>query len=613
MADQTFDIIIAGGGTSGCVVAGRLAAADPTLSILVIEAGPPTRNDDLHTQPARYRYHLRPETTTIKFHTAHESAALGGRAPVVPCGQCVGGGSSVNFTMYTRAAASDYDEWDTVHGNRGWSSGDLLPYLRKCETFEVEPGKPTHGYSGPLKVSYGGIFTEIGKEFLDVAAEYDTSRECSDDLNGLYDCNKYGRWPKWIDSKTGKRSDVAHHYIYNKNFQNVQILSGYHVKRIIFKNHRAVGVEYLPNKRFHPNAGSKVVVAHARRQVVLSAGAFGSPAILERSGIGAAAVLKKVGVPQIVDLPGVGENYQDHQVIFAPYVAAEETQTLDGIVTDNEAEVKKWTEQWKADGTGLMANNGLDSGIKLRPFKKDLDIIGDDFRKRWLEYYAASPDKAVMWLGSVALYQGDRSKVPVDKAFSIGWFLYHPVVIGKLHITSGEDVDAALDFYTGFLDDSADMALHKWGYKLSREFARRMPSYRGEVIGGHPDFPKGSKATASLHDGPFPISEPDIVYTAEDEKALEDYIRQVVSTAWHSLGTCAMKPRDNNGVVDSRLNVYGVDGLKVVDLSICPGNVAANTYSTAVVVGEKAAAIIGQDLGVPVDSDTTPQSIRAHL
>ncbi len=136
MADQTFDIIIAGGasifthlcsyypahrtlvtarqscigGTSGCVVAGRLAAADPTLSILVIEAGPPTRDDDLHTQPARYRYHLRPETTTIKFHTAHESAALGGRAPVVPCGQCVGGGSSVNcmcinFSCFLSTAA----------------------------------------------------------------------------------------------------------------------------------------------------------------------------------------------------------------------------------------------------------------------------------------------------------------------------------------------------------------------------------------------------------------------------------------------------------------------------------------------------------------------------
>ncbi|RPD77156.1 alcohol oxidase-like protein [Lentinus tigrinus ALCF2SS1-7] len=615
MANQTFDIIIAGGGTSGLVVAGRLAAADPSLSILVIEAGPPTRDDDLHTQPARYRYHLRPETTTIKFHPAHESAALGGRAPIVPSGQCVGGGSSVNFTMYTRAAASDYDEWDTMYGNRGWNSEDLLPYLRKCETYEIEPGKPTHGYSGPLKVSYGGIFTEIGKEFLDVAAGYDKSRKSTDgDVNGLYDCNKYGvRSSTWIDSKTGKRSDVAHHYIYNQNYRNVHILSGYNVKRVIFKNNRAAGVEYLPNKRFHPNSGSEVVVAHARRLVVLSAGAFGSPSILERSGIGSGAVLKKAGVPQIVDLPGVGENYQDHQVIFAPYIAAEDAQTLDGIVTDNEAEVKKWTEQWKANGTGLMANNGLDSGIKLRPFKKDLDVIGEDFRKRWLDYYAPAPDKGVIWLGSVALYQGDRSKVPVDKAFSVGWFLFHPTAIGKLHITSGDDVDAPVDFHTGYLDDPADMALHKWGYKLSREFARRMPSYRGEVIGGHPNFPKGSKAASRLADGPVPVSEPDIVYTSEDEKALEDYVRQTVSTAWHSLGTCAMKRREDNGVVDSRLNVYGVDGLKIADLSICPGNVAANTYSTAVVIGEKAASIIGQDLGVPVDDTTPLPHMRSRL
>ncbi|KAI0744641.1 alcohol oxidase-like protein [Earliella scabrosa] len=600
MAKNEFDVIIAGGGTTGCVVAGRLAAADPSLSILVVEAGPTTRNDDLHTQPARYLYHLRPETSTIKFNVGRESAALGGRAPVVPCGQCVGGGSSVNFTMYTRAAASDYDDWETVYGNRGWGCSDLLPLLRKCETYEVAPDQPTHGYSGPLKVSFGGFYTEIGKEFLNVAAEYDKSRGPTDDLNALYDCNKYGRWPKWIDSKTGTRSDVPHHYIFKRNLSNIQILSGYHVKRVIFRGDRAVGIEYIPNKRFHPDASSEVITATARRLVVLSAGAIGSPAILERSGIGSKEVLEKVGVKQTVDLPGVGENYQDHQVIFAPYVAAQEAHTLDGIVANKEDEIKKWTAEWKAQGSGLLAQNGLESGIKLRPLKKDLDIIGEDFRKRWLSYYAPAPDKPVIWLGSVAVFMGDRTKISVDKCFSIGWFLYHPSSIGYLHIT-GDDVEAPLDFHPGYLDNPDDLALHKWGYKLTREFARRMPSYRGEVVGGHPIFPADSKLQPRAHDGPVSVSEPDLVYSEEDEKAVEDYVRRVVATAWHSLGTCAMMPREIGGVVDSRLNVYGTDGLKVADLSIAPGNVAANTYSTAVVIGEKAALLIAQDLGIPME------------
>ncbi|KAI0759054.1 alcohol oxidase-like protein [Fomes fomentarius] len=606
MSQHEFDIVIAGGGTTGCVVAGRLAAADPSLTILVVESGPATHNDTLHTQPARYFYHLRPETTTVKFHVGRESAALGGRAPVVPTGQCVGGGSSVNFMMYTRAAASDYDDWANVYGNRGWSSDDLLPLLRKCETYEIAPGRPTHGYSGPLKVSYGGFFTEPGKEFLEVAAQYDKSRGHTDDVNALYEVNK------WIDMKTGSRADVPHNYIYNQNLPNIRILSGYHVKRVIFRGNRAVGIEYTPNTSLAPEAKPEVITATARRLVVLSAGTLGSSAILERSGIGAKRVLERAGVEPIVDLPGVGENYQDHQLIFAPYVAAKEAHTLDGIITNDEDELKKWSEQWTASGSGLMANNGLDAGIKLRPLKKDFDVIGEAFRKRWLEYYAPAPDKPVLWLASVSLFTGDRTKISVDKSFAIAWYLEHPASIGYLHITSGDDIEVPLDFHPGFLDRPEDMALHKWGYKLSREFARRMPSYRGEVSGGHPDFPPNSKLVATAHDGPVPISEPDFEYTEEDEKVIEDYVRRTVATTWHSIGTCAMKSRERGGVVDSRLNVYGVEGLKVADLSICPGNVGANTYSTAVVIGEKAAVIISQELGVPFD-DGVKREFQARL
>ncbi|KAM5537387.1 hypothetical protein V8D89_008906 [Ganoderma adspersum] len=607
MSKHTFDIIVAGGGTSGLVLASRLATADPSLSILVVEAGPQTLDDPLHLQPARYPYHLRPESTTVKFNVGRESAALGGRAPVVPCGQCLGGGSSINFSMYTRAAASDYDDWATVHGNPGWSSKQLLPLLRKCETYEVAPGKPTHGYSGPLKVSYGGAFLEAAKEFLGVAAQYDRARGSTDDVNGLFEANKYGRWQKWIDSKTGVRSDIPHHYVYHRDLKNLHIVTGHHVKRVIVKDGRATGIQYIPNKRFHPDAKLDVISATARRLVIISAGPFGSPAILERSGIGGKEVLQKVGVKQIIDLPGVGENYQDHQTVFPPYAVAAGTDTLDGIATGDEIELQKWGAQWEKQRDGLMAHNGLDAGGKLRPFKEDLDVIGEAFRKRWLEYYVPAPDKPVIWFGLVALYLGDRSQAPVNKSYAVGWYLQHPTSIGRLHITSHDDVEAPLDFHPGYLDSPEDMAVHKWGYKMSREFARRMPSYRGEVVGGHPAFSAKSQAVPRLHGGPVPISAPKFEYTDEDEKAIEDYIRQAVRTAWHSLGTCAMKSREKGGVVDSRLNVYGVDGLKVVDMSICPSNVAANTYSTAIVIGEKAAVIIGEELGIPIDDSSSSE------
>ncbi|RPD68970.1 alcohol oxidase-like protein [Lentinus tigrinus ALCF2SS1-7] len=643
MSEQTYDIIIAGGGTAGLVLASRLASASasasppsspsstsspptPPLKILVIESGPPTKDDPLHTQPARYLYHLRPDSSTIRFHVARPSEALGGRAPVVPCGRCVGGGSSVNFAVYTRAAASDYDDWENVHGNQGWGSSDLLPLLRKCETYEIEPHKPlpTHGYAGPLKVSYGGLFTEIGRDFLDVARAYDKTRGRTEDVNGLWECNRYGRWQKWIDSKTGKRSDIPHHYIYNRDLPNLTILSGHHVKRVLVTGTRATGVEYVPasQSQSQSQSSAKPLIAHARRLVVLSAGSLGTPAILERSGIGARDVLARVGIREpVVELPGVGENYQDHQVVFAYYKAAEDAHTLDGIARGDEAEIQKWSEPWHRDGSGLLAQNGQDAGIKLRPNAKDLDVIGESFRKRWSSYYAPAPDKPVLWFGAVALFLGDRMKLtqPADdlKAYAIGWFLMHPASTGRVHITSAEDVDAPLDLHPGFLDSPEDLGLHKWGYKLSREYARRMPSYRGEVLGTgiHPSFAPSSPLLPRARDGPVPVDEPELVYGEEDERALEEWIRASVSTTWHSLGTCAMKAREKEGVVDERLNVYGVEGLKVADLSICPGNVAANTYSTAIVVGEKAAVIIAEELGLALEAETEGkhQSVRAHL
>lgn len=158
-------------------------------------------------------------------------------------------------------------------------------------------------------------------------------------------------------------------------------MTGYAVKRIIFEDGRTASlVQFLLNLRVHPNAEPEVHIARAEKLVIVCAGAFGSPAILERSGIGSTKLMQKLGIETMVDLPGVGENYQDHNVLFTPYLVGDEADTLDGIIRSNEVELAKWSTQWLKEGTGLMAHNGVDAGVKIRPSEKELKAIGPEFR-----------------------------------------------------------------------------------------------------------------------------------------------------------------------------------------------------------------------------------------
>ncbi|KAG8728737.1 hypothetical protein FRC12_021528, partial [Ceratobasidium sp. 428] len=179
----------------------------------------------------------------------------------------------------------------------------------------------------------------------------------------------------------------------------------------------------------------------------------------------------------------------------------------------------------------------------------------------------------------------------------IGNIQAYPVSKGHVYITS-TDPYAAPDFKTGFLEEQADIAVHIWAYKKCREVARRMPSFRGECAALHPKFSEGSAAACVSLDGPPSPEIEDIVYTPEDNVAIETFVRDMAGTTWHSIATVPMKPKEQGGCVDGRLNVYGTTNLKVADLSILPSNVGANTNSTALLVGEKAAMLIAEDLGL---------------
>lgn len=206
----------------------------------------------------------------------------------------------------------------------------MIPLACKVETYQCG-SDPTHGTSGPIAVSVKNVVGGFGEQYLDVAAQYDKDRDFTDDPNNFGPCNQYGPWPKYIDSMSGIRSDTACHFIYNQeNNVNLKVLDRQRVIRVIFDDKRAIGVEYVDKAESAAKVtGEGVRQAFASRLVVLSAGTFGSPAILERSGIGGTEILQRNDISQIVDLPGVGENYNDHNLLFIPYYADELSDTLD--------------------------------------------------------------------------------------------------------------------------------------------------------------------------------------------------------------------------------------------------------------------------------------------
>ncbi|KAJ6556755.1 GMC oxidoreductase-domain-containing protein [Mycena vulgaris] len=595
-----YDLVFAGGGTAGCIIASRLATAFPDLTILVLESGPTTKDKKEHIQPGQFLAHSAPLSKTMKFYTSTPSEHVSGRSVIVPSARCIGGGSSVNFMIYNRPSASDFDDWENEFGNPGWGAKDMIPMLQKAETYDIEPGKPTHGSSGPLKVSFGGdAMLDIGRQFLETGAKFEKDRPISDEGNGLDEdsINVFFRCPKWISSD-GRRSDVAHHYIYNKSLGNLSVFDGCLVNRVVIENGVATGVEFLLDKRVYVSAPQDVRTVKARRLVVVSAGTMGSPLILERSGIGKKGILEKAGISLVYVLSGVGENYQDHPFYASPHIADPNSATLDSIFRGDPETWRIASAQWEKDGSGLLSTNSIESCIKIRPRPEELAELGLDFTDYWNSVLANKPDKPLFWITVSPGLPVDQSALPPVRYMVSACILGYPVSRGYLHISSA-DPYAAPDFQAGYLSDifsPADVIALRWAYKKCRKLTRRLPAFRGALGPAHPQFFQDSPA-ALTDVGPAPLEASKIVYSAEDDKAIDANVRQSVQTIWHSLGTCAMKSLAQGGVVDNKLNVYGIANLKVADMSIAPSNVNSNTYSTAVAIGERAAVIIAEELG----------------
>ncbi|ROV87667.1 hypothetical protein VSDG_09633 [Cytospora chrysosperma] len=594
------DVIIAGGGTAACVVAGRLAEADPELSILVIEGGQDNYNVPNVVNPLLYYQHLLPNSTTALFYKAKASEHLAGRESIVPSGGTLGGGSSINFMMYTRAQRDDFDSWNTP----GWTADEILPFMKKLETYHGPGDQDRHGYSGPVHISSGSYSAKNPRDdYIKALESY--GLPVSKDMQSLDANNCCERSLKYV-SPEGKRQDSAHTYLHPKlqdgEHPNMHVLTETKVVRVLFgNNNRACGVEVTPNPAFQLQTAVTIQpkqVIKARKLVVVSCGALGSPGVLERSGIGGKDVLEKAGVAVVVDLPGVGSNFQDHHLLLLPFkVALESRETGDFVISGRVKE-----EDLLNSKDGILGWNTVDAGVKMQPSAADRATFDKELLAAWETDFKDKPNKPLMLMAIINGFVGDQSALEPGQYILMGNYTGYPYSRGSIHVT-GPTIKDPLDFDVGFLSDPGDVDLKKqvWAYKRHREIIRRTKMYRGEVAIGHPKFPAGSRAsvTENIPDtGLDATNIQDLEYSPEDDKAIEQFVRENAQTTWHSLGTCRMAPREDMGVVDGNLDVYGVQGLKVVDLSIPPENVGANTNNTALVIGEKGADIIINELGL---------------
>lgn len=454
-----------------------------------------------------------------------------------------------------------------------------------------------HGYDGPITISEGTYRAKRStRDFIQAAVQVGYPEV--DDLSGLDYNNGVQAALHFIDTD-GVRQDTALTYIHPKiksgKYQGLNVLVDTQVKRVTFKGKKATGVEIRPNRKVQANGAVSTV--KARKMVIVSAGALGSPLVLERSGVGNSIFLNKHGIEVISDLPSVGENYQDHHLITYPYhTSLNPDETLDALFSGrldaSEAVQNKHP---------ILGWNAQDVTGKLRPTDTEIAELGPVFQKYWDEEYANNTNKPLLLTALVNAFPTDPSLVPVGQYNTSSVFTAYPLSRGSIHI-SGPEIDEKPHFVTGFFADPEDLDIlkHVWAYKVQREIFRRMETYRGEVDILHPKFAAGSNAactTARLDDHDL-TKVKNIVYSPEDNEVIKQWAREQVGTTWHSMGTCRMGTRESGAVVDAKLSVYGVQGLKVADMSIPPLNVAANTMNTAVAIGEKAADIIIRELGL---------------
>ncbi|SDB17803.1 GMC family oxidoreductase [Belnapia rosea] len=525
------DYVIVGAGSAGCVLANRLTE-DPATRVILIEAGGRDWHPLIHV-PAGYMKLLQHPTLTWGF-TADKEAGLNGREIPYPRGRVLGGSSSINGMIYIRSQPEDYDHWSQL-GNRGWSSEDVMPLFRKSERWEG-PADAVHSQDGPLHTSRTRDQPELCQAAIRAGTEL--GWEHRDDLNDLP--HGLGEHIGWVQQTRGgrRRASAARSYLRPAlRRPNLQVVTHALVRRIILDGTRAVGVEF--------SRGGAIAQAMAGAEVILSAGAIGSPHILQLSGIGEPLHLGRIGVPVRHALPGVGRNFQDH---FLVRVQAE----VRDIATLNErsrglrfaSEVLKYV----AAGRGMLtyAASLVAASMKVLP-------------------ESATPDVQALF-ASASYAPGVSRQLDSKPGMTSGLWQMRPESRGQVLARTADPHDQP-SINPNYLAEDRDRRTIIAGMRRVRDWFNA-PALRRYLV-------------AETLPGPE--------LRSDDE--LLAYARQTGTTVFHAACSCRMGP-DPMAVVDDQLRVHGLQGLRVIDASVMPAVTSTNTNAPTIMIAEKGAMLV---------------------
>ena len=519
------DFIIVGAGSAGCVLAARLSE-NPNNRVLLLEAGAPDNKQEIRIPAAFSKlFHSEIDWNYMTDPEPH----TGNRPRYWPRGKVLGGCSSINAMMYVRGHPSDYDQWRQL-GNAGWSFQDVLPYFKKSEGFTGAKGDPAfHGTEGPLEVTSQRSPNPLTEAFVSAGQHLGLAR--LDDVNGA---TQDGIGLTHVTQRDGRRWSAADAFLKPAmKRQNLKVETQCLVQKIEFDGKKAVAVSYEQR--------GKVVVAQAAREIILCAGAIGSPQILLLSGIGAGGALAQLGIPVVADLPGVGQNLQDH-------LASGVTFECKRPVSLASAETLGNLARYLIFGRGPLTSNIAEALAFIRT-RNGLD----------------APDIELIFAPTFFMEHGAAN--PQGHGFTIGVILLRPESAGSVTLKSS-DPRAHPAIRPNYLSAQNDIAALVAGFRFARQLAGTPPfdPYRGNEV-----WPGIDKQT---------------------DEALIDFMRIKVETLYHPVGTCKMGS-DALAVVDDRLRVRGAENLRVADASIMPTIVGGHINAPAIMIGEKAANLIG--------------------
>lgn len=526
-----FDYVIVGAGSAGCVLANRLST-NPGVSVCLLEAGPEDRSP-LIGIPGAFAYFMFSRKYNWRYNSTTRPDIRNGQAVFCPRGKTLGGSSAVNAMIYIRGHASDYDRWAAA-GNPGWSWDHVLPYFKRSEG-NVRGASALHGADGPLVVSDCDPPYALSNVFLRAAEE--AGFPANRDFNGA-ELEGAGVFQFTIDG--GQRCGVSRAFLKPARLRpNLTVLTGALASRILLDDGAAKGVAW------RGKGGEQVV--RARREVIVSGGAFNSPQLLMLSGIGDPDQLREQGIETRHALPGVGRNLQEH--VDACVLQA--SLKGDGFASSPSGLARMLPEALKylTGRTGKLAASITDTGAFLKT-RADLDV----------------PDVQMHFVPLLFDDCGRDFKLLSRDGYTLHVCVLRPESRGQLTLASADPAAApVIDF--NFLTEEADRRSLVDGLRLARTIlaAPAFEPWRGEEV----------------HPGPAALSDEDLLAKAKERLGL----------VYHPVGTCKMGA-DDLAVVDAELRVHGVDGLRVVDASIMPTLISGNTNAPTIMIAEKAADMI---------------------